>query len=41
MDLALEAQPPKKDQRVIHGPTGQYWNRNIGLLHDLLNVYAA
>lgn len=38
MNLALEAQPPKKGQRVIHGPTGQYWNSNVGLLHDVFDV---
>jgi len=38
MNLALEAQSPKKGQRVIHGPTGQYWNSNVGLLHDVFDV---
>lgn len=37
-NLALEAQPAKKGKRVIHGPTGQYWNSNVGLLHDVLDV---
>jgi hypothetical protein len=38
MDCALKAQPPKKSQRVIKGPAGQYRNSDVGLLHDVLDV---
>jgi hypothetical protein len=38
MNFALEPQPPIKSERVAHGATGQCWNSNVVLLHDVLGV---
>ena len=37
-NLAVKTQSPKKGQRVTHGSTGQCWNSDVGLLHDVLDV---
>jgi hypothetical protein len=38
MNFALKAQPPKKGHRVIHGSTGQYGNRYVRWLHDVVDM---
>jgi hypothetical protein len=37
-NLAVKAQSPKKGQRVTHGPTREYWNSDVVLLHDVFDV---
>ena len=38
MNPALKAQPLVKGQRVTQRPTGQCWNSNVVLLHDVFDV---